>query len=93
MTNIKLTYTKKTLNKYVLTIKDGEKEISVRTYTGTPEDHELYSGFVDFMNDKLITEQQNKDFSIKNVDDFRAWANSSLQRSYLEYIDSKDTLD
>ena len=90
MNTIKLTYTKKTSNKYTfLTIVNG-KTIGDRDYTGTKEDHELYAGFVDYMQ-KLIDKElvDNPNFTFKNVDEFRTWANSSVQRSYLEYVDSQ----
>ena len=90
MTDIKLTYTKKSPNKYQLLIKNGNKEISNRIYTATPEDHELYSGFVKYLNEQLVIEQETSNFSIDNVDEFRAWANSTMQRNYLNYIDSLD---
>ena len=90
MNTIKLSYTKKTSNKYTfLTIVNG-KTIGDRDYTGTLEDHELYSEFVDYMQ-KLIDKElvDNPKFTFKNVDEFRTLANSSVQRSYLEYIDSQ----
>ena len=90
MNTIKLSYTKKTSNKYTfLTIVNG-KTIGDRDYTGTKEDHKLYSEFVDYMQ-KLIDKElvDNPNFTFKNVDEFRTWANSSVQRSYLEYIDSQ----
>ena len=47
MNTIKLTYTKKTSNKYTfLTIVNG-KVIGNRDYVGTLEDHELYAEFVE----------------------------------------------
>ena len=91
MNTIKLSYTKKTSNKYTfLTIVNG-KTIGDRDYTGTKEDHKLYSEFVDYMQ-KLIDKElvDNPRFTFKNVDEFRTWANSSVQHSYLEYIDSQD---
>ena len=90
MTDIKLTYTKKTSNKYTfLTIVNG-KTIGDRDYVGTLEDHELYSEFVDYMQ-KLIDKElrDNPKFTFKNVDEFRAWANSSVQRSFVAYLDNK----
>ena len=90
MTDIKLTYNKKTPNKYTfLTIVNG-KTIGDRDYTGTKEDHKLYSEFVDYMQmliDKELVD--NPKFTFKNADELRTWANSSVQRSYLEYIDSQ----
>ena len=90
MNTIKLTYTKKTSNKYTfLTIVNG-KTIGDRDYTGTKEDHKLYSEFVDYMQ-KLIDKElrDNPKFTFKNVDEFRAWANSSIQRSFVAYLDNK----
>ena len=90
MTDIKLTYNKKTSNKYNFLTKVNGKVIGDRDYVGTKEDHELYSKFVDYMQmliDKELVDNPN--FTFKNVDEFRAWANSSVQRSYLEYIDSQ----
>lgn len=90
MTDIKLTYTKKTSNKYTfLTIVNG-KTIGDRDYVGTLEDHELYSEFVDYMQ-MLIDKElvHNPNFTFKNVDEFRAWANSSVQRSFVAYLDNK----
>ena len=90
MNTIKLSYTKKTSNKYTfLTIVNG-KTIGDRDYTGTKEDHELYSEFVDYMQmliDKELVD--NPKFTFKNVDEFRAWANSSIQRSFVAYLDNK----
>ena len=90
MNTIKLTYTKKTSNKYSFITEINGKVIGERDYVGTLEDHELYSEFVDYMQ-KLIDKElaDNPNFTFKNVDEFRAWANSSVQRSYLEYIDSQ----
>ena len=90
MTDIKLTYNKRTSNRYVFLTKVNGKVIGERDYTGTKEDHELYAGFVEYMQmliDKELVDNPN--FTFKNVDEFRAWANSSVQRSYLEYIDSQ----
>lgn len=91
MNAIKLSYTKKTSNKYSFITEVNGKVIGNRDYVGTLEDHELYAGFVDYMQ-KLIDKElvDNPKFTFKNVDEFRAWANSSVQRSYLEYIDSQD---
>ena len=90
MNTIKLSYTKKTSNKYTfLTIVNG-KTIGDRDYTGTKEDHELYSEFVDYMQmliDKELADNPN--FAFKNVDEFRAWANSSVQHSFVAYLDNK----
>ena len=90
MNTIKLTYTKKTSNKYSFITEINGKVIGDRDYVGTKEDHELYSAFVDYMQ-MLINKElvDNPNFTFKNVDEFRAWANSSVQRSYLEYIDSQ----
>ena len=90
MTDIKLTYTKKTSNKYTfLTIVNG-KTIGDRDYVGTKEDHELYSEFVDYMQTLINKELvDNPNFTFKNVDEFRAWANSSVQRSFVAYLDNK----
>ena len=90
MNTIKLSYTKKTSNKYTfLTIING-KTIGDRDYVGTLEDHKLYSEFVDYMQ-KLIDKElvHNPNFTFKNVDEFRAWANSSIQRSFVAYLDNK----
>ena len=90
MNTIKLTYTKKTSNKYTfLTIVNG-KTIGERDYVGTEEDHELFSEFVDYMQ-KLIDKElvDNPNFTFKNVDEFRTWANSSVQRSFVAYLDNK----
>ena len=89
MDKIKLTYTKKTSNKYTfLTVVNG-KTIGDRDYTGTKEDHELYAGFVDFMNNLIQQELvDNPNFTFKNVDEFRAWANSSVQNQYLDKLNS-----
>ena len=91
MTDIKLSYKKKTSNKYSFITEINGKVIGDRDYVGTKEDHELYSEFVDYMQ-MLINKElvDNPNFTFKNVDEFRAWANSSVQRSYLEYIDSQD---
>ena len=90
MNTIKLTYTKKTSNKYTLLTVVNGKTIGDRDYTGTKEDHELYSEFVDYMQ-KLIDKElvDNPNFTFKNVDEFRAWANSSVQRSFVAYLDNK----
>lgn len=90
MTDIKLSYKKKTSNKYSFITEINGKVIGDRDYVGTKEDHELYSEFVDYMQ-MLINKElvDNPNFTFKNVDEFRAWANSSVQRSYLEYIDSQ----
>ena len=90
MNTIKLSYTKKTSNKYSFITEINGKVIGDRDYTGTKEDHKLYSEFVDYMQ-MLIDKElvHNPNFTFKNVDEFRAWANSSVQRSYLEYIDSQ----
>lgn len=89
MTDIKLTYTKKTSNKYnFLTVVNG-KTIGDRDYSGTKEDHELYAGFVDFMNNLIQQElADNPNFTFNNVDEFRAWANSSVQKQYIDYLNS-----
>ena len=90
MNTIKLSYTKKTSNKYTfLTIVNG-KTIGDRDYVGTLEDHKLYSEFVDYMQ-MLINKElvDNPKFTFKNVDEFRAWANSSVQRSFVAYLDNK----
>ena len=90
MTDIKLTYTKKTSNKYSFITEVNGRVIGDRDYVGTKEDHELYSEFVDYMQ-MLINKElvDNPNFTFKNVDEFRTWANSSVQRSYLEYVDSQ----
>ena len=90
MNTIKLTYTKKTSNKYSFITEVNGKVIGYRDYVGTNEDHELYSGFVDYMQmliDKELVDNPN--FTFKNVDEFRAWANSSVQRSFVAYLDNK----
>ena len=90
MNTIKLSYTKKTSNKYTfLTIVNG-KTIGERDYVGTKIDHELFAGFVDYMQ-KLIDKElvHNPNFTFKNVDEFRAWANSSVQKQYIDYLDNK----
>ena len=90
MTDIKLTYTKKTSNKYSFITEVNGRVIGDRDYVGTKEDHELYAGFVDYMQ-KLIDKElvDNPNFTFKNVDEFRAWANSSVQRSFVAYLDNK----
>ena len=91
MTDIKLTYTKKTSNKYnFLTVVNG-KTIGDRDYSGTKEDHKLYSEFIDYMQ-MLINKElvDNPNFTFKNVDEFRAWANSSVQKQYINYLNSLD---
>ena len=90
MTDIKLTYIKKTSNKYSFITEINGKVIGNRDYTGTKEDHELYGEFVDYMQ-KLIDKElvDNPNFTFKNVDEFRAWANSSVQRSFVAYLDNK----
>ena len=90
MTDIKLTYTKKTSNKYSFITEVNGRVIGDRDYVGTKEDHELYSEFVDYMQ-KLIDKElvDNPNFTFKNVDEFRAWANSSIQRSFVAYLDNK----
>ena len=90
MTDIKLTYTKKTSNKYSFITEINGRVIGERDYVGTLEDHELYSEFVDYMQ-KLIDKElvDNPNFTFKNVDEFRAWANSSVQRSFVAYLDNK----
>ena len=90
MNTIKLSYTKKTSNKYTLLTEVNGKVIGNRDYTGAKEDHELYSKFVDYMQ-KLIDKElvDNPNFTFKNVDEFRAWANSSVQRSFVAYLDNK----
>ena len=90
MNTIKLTYTKKTSNKYTFLTEVNGKVIGDRDYVGTLEDHKLYSEFVDYMQ-KLIDKElrDNPKFTFKNVDEFRAWANSSIQRSFVAYLDNK----
>lgn len=90
MNTIKLTYNKKTSNKYTFLTEVNGKVIGNRDYVGTSEDHELYSEFVDYMQ-KLIDKElvDNPKFTFKNVDEFRAWANSSVQRSFVAYLDNK----
>ena len=90
MTDIKLTYNKKTSNKYNFLTKVDGRVIGDRDYTGTLEDHKLYSEFIDYMQ-MLINKElvDNPNFTFKNVDEFRTWANSSVQHSYLEYVDSQ----
>ena len=90
MNTIKLTYTKKTSNKYSFITEINGKVIGERDYVGSLEDHELYSKFVDYMQ-KLIDKElvDNPKFTFKNVDEFRAWANSSVQRSFVAYLDNK----
>lgn len=90
MNTIKLSYIKKTSNKYSFITEVNGKTIGDRDYTGTKSDHELYSEFVDYMQ-KLIDKElvDNPKFTFKNVDEFRAWANSSVQRSFVAYLDNK----
>ena len=90
MNTIKLTYTKKTSNKYTFLTEVNGRVIGNRDYVGTKEDHELFAGFVDYMQ-KLIDKElvNNPKFTFKNVDEFRAWANSSVQRSFVTYLDNK----
>ena len=90
MNTIKLTYTKKTSNKYSFITEVNGRVIGNRDYAGTKSDHELYAGFVDYMQ-KLIDNElvDNPSFTFKNVDEFRAWANSSVQRSFVAYLDNK----
>ena len=90
MNTIKLTYTKKTSNKYSFITEVNGKVIGDRDYVGTKSDHELYSEFVDYMQ-KLIDKElvDNPRFTFKNVDEFRRWANSSVQRSFVAYLDNK----
>ena len=90
MNTIKLSYTKKTSNKYNFLTEVNGKVIGDRDYAGTKSDHELYAGFVDYMQ-KLIDKElvDNPNFTFKNVDEFRAWANSSVQRSFVAYLDNK----
>ena len=90
MNTIKLSYTKKTSNKYSFITEVNGRVIGDRDYAGTKSDHELYSEFVDYMQ-KLINKElvDNPNFTFKNVDEFRAWANSSVQRSFVAYLDNK----
>ena len=90
MNTIKLSYIKKTSNKYTFLTEVNGKVIGDRDYAGTKSDHELFAGFVDYMQ-KLIDKElvDNPNFTFKNVDEFRAWANSSVQRSFVAYLDGK----
>lgn len=90
MNTIKLSYTKKTSNKYTFLTEVNGKVIGDRDYAGTKSDHELFAGFVDYMQ-KLIDNElvDNPNFTFKNVDEFRTWANSSVQRSFVAYLDNK----
>ena len=90
MNTIKLSYTKKTSNKYSFITEINGKVIGDRYYVGTKSDHELYAGFVDYMQMLIDKElRDNPNFTFKNVDEFRAWANSSVQRSFVAYLDNK----
>ena len=90
MNTIKLSYTKKTSNKYSFITEVNGKIIGDKEYTGTLEDHKVYSEFVDYMQ-KLIDKElrDNPKFTFKNVDEFRTWANSSVQHSFIAYLDNK----
>ena len=90
MNTIKLTYTKKTSNKYSFITEVNGKIIGDRDYTGSKSDHKLYSEFVKYMQ-KLIDKElvDNPKFTFKNVDEFRTWANSSVQHSFIAYLDNK----
>ena len=90
MNTIKLSYTKKTSNKYSFITEVNGKVIGDKEYIGTLEDHKLYSEFVDYMQ-KLIDKElvDNPNFTFKNVDEFRAWANSSVQHNFIAYLDNK----
>jgi len=90
MTNIKLSYTKKTSNKFTFLTEVDGKVLGDRVYTGTPEDHKLFSGFVDYMQDRIDEElKQDPGFTFHTLKDFRAWANASVQQDYLDYLDSQ----
>ena len=90
MNTIKLTYTKKTSNKYSFITEVNSKVIGERDYTGTKEDHKLFAGFVDYMQMLIDKElRDNPKFTFKNVDEFRTWANSSIQHSFVAYLDNK----
>lgn len=90
MNNIKLSYKKKTSNKYTFLTEVNGKIIGDRVYTGTPEDHKLFSGFVDYMQERIEEElKQSKDFTFHSLKEFRAWANASVQQDYLDYLDSQ----
>ena len=89
MNKIKLTYTKKTSNKYTLLTNVNGEIIGDRDYSGTKEDHELYGAFVEYLQMRIEKElEDNPEFTFKNVDEFRAYANSSVQREFLAYLDS-----
>lgn len=90
MNTIKLSYTKKTSNKYTFLTEVNDKVIGDRDYTGTLEDHKLYSEFVDYMQMLIDKElRDNPKFTFKNVDEFRTWANSSVQHNFIAYLDNK----
>lgn len=90
MTDIKLTYTKKTSNKYTFLTMVNGKTIGDRDYTGTKEDHKLYEAFVEYLQIRINKElEENPEFTFKNIDEFRAYANSSVQREFLAYLDSQ----
>ena len=90
MTDIKLTYTKKTSNKYTFLTMVNGKTIGDRDYTGTKEDHKLYEAFVEYLQIQINKElEENPEFTFKNIDEFRAYANSSVQREFLAYLDSQ----
>ena len=91
MNTIELSYIKKTSNKYTFFTKVNGTVIGDRDYAATEEDHKLYAGLVDFMNNLIQQElKENPNFTFKNVDEFRAWANSSVQKQYIDYLNSLD---
>lgn len=90
MNKIKLIYTKKTSNKYTLLTKVNGEVIGDRDYSGAKEDHKLYGAFVEYLQMRIEKElEDNPEFTFKNVDEFRAYANSSVQREFLAYLDSQ----
>lgn len=90
MNKITLTYIKKTSNKYTLLTNVNGEIIGDRDYTGTKQDHELYSKFVEYLQIQINKElEENPEFIFKNIDEFRAYANSSVQREFLAYLDSQ----
>lgn len=88
---IQILFKKKTTSKYTFSITQDEKLLNKRDCNvSNPNDVDLYSAFTEFLNRQVQLEiADNNAFKFKNIADFKAWANASMQNKFLAEYESE----